>query len=383
MARLPESPARRDVLLALGIAGLAQAEVWSGAIAGGPRPLVAATGLVMGLALACRRRSPMTVLVIVFTGEIVQAALGVDSNTGFSSFFALVVAVCSAAYHARYPMVVLPVSVSLVWVGVLIEKGPSPADLLYAGVIVGGVWLAGYAVSIRQVRSQLSEQRAAQAEREAAWQATAAVNLERARIARELHDVVANSMTAMALHVGGIRRLLQPEQQAEREALLVAERTGRQALTEMHRLLGLLREGGQAAPHTPLPRLADAADLLDPVRSGGLTADLRVEGTPRPLPPGIDLSAYRILQEAITNVVKHADATRLDCVIRYDDKTLRLDVADDGRPPRAGRAAPAAGHGLVGMRERVALYGGTLEAGPRPEHGYRVTAILPLDGQAT
>ncbi|MDP4501968.1 sensor histidine kinase [Nonomuraea turcica] len=382
MARLSESLDRRDALVALGIAGLAQVEVWSGVVVGGPRPLVAVAGLVMGLPLAWRRRAPMAVLVIVLTGAIAQAALGVDSNAGFAMFFALVVAVCSAAYHAWRPMVVLPASVGLVWVAVLIEKGPSPADLLYAGVLVSGVWLAGHAVSIRQLRTQLSEQRAAQAEREAAWQATVAVDLERARIARELHDVVANSMAAMALHIGGIRRLLRPEQQAEREALLAAERNGRQALTELHRLLGLLRQPGQAAPHTALPRLADAGDLLDPIKAGGLNAELQIQGTPRPLPPGIDLSAYRILQEAITNVVKHADATRIDCVIRYDDQTLHLDVVDDGRAPRAGRAPPTGGHGLVGMRERVALYGGTLQAGPQPGHGYRVTATLPMEGPA-
>ncbi|HUR09098.1 MAG TPA: histidine kinase [Nonomuraea sp.] len=382
MVRLTESPDRRDVLLALGIAGLAQAEVWSGVVVGGPRPAVAATGLVMGLALAWRRRAPMAVLVIVFGGQIVQAALGVDSNTGFSTLFALVIAVCSAAYHARHAMAVLLASLSLVAVAVLVEKGPSPADLLYAGVFVAGVWLAGHAVSIRQVRAQLSEERAAQAKREAAWQATAAVNQERARIARELHDVVANSMTAMALHVGGIRRLLRPDQQAEREALLVAEQTGRQALTEMHRLLALLREPGASVSHTSLPRLADAGDLLEPLRAGGLSAELRVEGAPIPLPPGIDLSAYRILQEAITNVVKHADATRIGCLIQYGDEMLRLDVVDDGRSPRAGGAAPGGGHGLVGMRERVALYGGTLEAGPQPGRGYRVTATLRLAGQA-
>ncbi|MCA2220851.1 sensor histidine kinase [Nonomuraea aurantiaca] len=403
MVRLTASPHRRDVLLALGIAGLAQAEVWSGAVVGGSRPAVAATVLVTGLALAWRRRAPTAVLVIVFGGQIVQAALGVDSNSGFSTLFALVIAVFSAAFHARHPMAVLPVSLGLVAVAVLIEKGPSPADLLYAGVFVAGVWLAGHAVSIRQIRAELSEQRAAQIKREADWQAAAAVNQERARIARELHDVVANSMAAMALHVGGIRRLLRPEQQAEREALLVAEQTGRQALTEMHRLLALLREPDAPVPHTSLPRLADVGDLLEPLRAGGLRAELRVEGTPLPLPPSIDLSAYRILQEAITNVGKHADATRIDCVIHYSDKTLRLDVLDDGRPPQAdgrspradgrsartdGRSPPAdgptpwGGHGLVGMRERVALYDGTLEAGPQPGCGYRVTAVLRLTGQS-
>jgi len=330
MARLPGWVGRRDLLLALGVAGLAQAEVWSGLVVGGPRPAVAMTGLVMGLALVWRRRAPLMVLVVVFAAGIAQAVLGVDSNTFFSPLLAMVVAVSSVAYHARRPILALLAALALVWAAVLIENGPSPGDLMFAGLIVGGVWLAGHAVSIQRARARLLEERAAQLEKEAAWQAAAAVAEERRRIARELHDVVAHSLSVTMLHVGGVRRLLRPEQQAQREALLVAERTGRQALEEMHRLLGVLRVPEEPPTRLPVPGLTRTAELLEPIRAGGLTAELRVEGTPRPLPPGVDLSAYRILQQALTNVLEHAHATRV--MIEADDSTsLTSSSAASGR----------------------------------------------------
>ena len=378
MARLPGWAGRRDVLLGLGVAGLAQVEVWSGVVVGGSRVAVALTGLVMGLALVWRRRAPLMVLVLVFGAGIAQAVLGVDSNSFFTPVLAMVAAVSSAAYHARRPILALLAALALVWAAVLIENGPSPGDLLYAGLIVGGVWLAGHAVRIRQARSQLLEERAAQLEREAEWQAAVAVAEERHRIARELHDVVAHSLSVTMLHVGGVRRLLRPEQHAEQEALLVAERTGRQALEEMHRLLGVLRSPEEPPPSLPQPGLKRAAELFEPLRAAGLTAEMRVEGTPRPLPPGVDLSAYRILQEALTNVLKHARATRVDCTIRYDEDAVRLDVVDDGQPRSGNGQPPDRGHGLIGMRERGVLYGGTVDAKPLPGNGYHVAAVLPL-----
>jgi signal transduction histidine kinase len=319
----------------------------------------------------------MTVVVVVCSAGAALAALGVDSNSFLTPLLAMVVAVSSAAYHARRPLLALFAALGLAWLAVLIEHGPSP-DVLFAGVVVGGAWLAGHLVRVRQDRAQLLEQRAAQLERETEWQAAAAVAEERARIARELHDAVAHSVSVMTLHVAGVRRLLQPEQRAQKAALLVVERTGREAMEEMHRLLGVLRQPAEPVPYTAFPRLANAAELLEPVRAGGLTAELRVTGTPRPLPPGIDLSAYRILQEAVTNVLKHADASRIDCTIGYHDGAIYLDVVDDGRARRSDPPRPGGGHGLIGMRERVAVYGGTLETGPLPERGYRVTATLPV-----
>jgi signal transduction histidine kinase len=318
------------------------------------------------------------VLVFVFAAGIALAVLGVDSNTFFAPLLAGVVAVSSAAYHASRPILALVAALALGCAAVLIENGPSPGDLLFAGLLIGGVWLAGHAVSIRQARAQLLEERAAQLEREAEWQAAVAVAEERRRIARELHDVVAHSLSVTMLHVGGVRRLLRPEQHAEQEALLVAERTGRQALEEMHRLLGVLRAPEEPPPSLPQPGLKRAAELFEPLRAGGLTAEMRVEGLPRPLPPGVDLSAYRILQEALTNVLKHARATRVDCTIRYDEDAVRLDVVDDGQPQRGNGQPPDRGHGLIGMRERGVLYGGTVDAGPLPDRGYRVAVVLPV-----
>ena len=162
----------------------------------------------------------------------------------------------------------------------------------------------------------------------------------------------------------------------------MAERTGRQALGELHRLLGVLRSPQEPPSNQPRPGLTSAEDLLEPVRAGGLAAELCIDGVPRPLPPGLDLSAYRILQEAVTNVVKHARATRVVCTIRYDQDAVRLEVVDDGEPPSSNGHRPDPGHGLIGMRERVALYGGTLDAGPLPGHGYRLAAVLPLPAES-
>ena len=199
MAGLPGGVDRRDLLLGLGVAGLAQAEVWSGVVDGGPPAAVAVTGLVMGLALIWRRRAPLTVLLVVFAAGIAQALLGVDSNTFFTPTLAMVVAVSSAAYHGRRPFLALLAALALVWTAVLIEHGSSPGNLLFASLIVGGVWLAGHAVSIRQAQARLLEERAARVEREAEWQAAAAVDEEtpsdRPRAARcrgaqpQRHDV--------------------------------------------------------------------------------------------------------------------------------------------------------------------------------------------------
>jgi signal transduction histidine kinase len=175
----------------------------------------------------------------------------------------------------------------------------------------------------------------------------------------------------MTLHVSGVRRLLRPDQVAERAALETAERTGREAIAEMHRMLGVLR-----TPETdaPAPGLARLPDLLEPARAAGLHVDCTVSGELGSLPPGVDLAAYRIVQEAVTNVLRHAHAGRLECVVQYRDGVLALRVTDDGR---RGTAASGDGHGLVGMRERAALYDGTVEAGPTGA-GFEVRAVLPV-----
>jgi signal transduction histidine kinase len=219
------------------------------------------------------------------------------------------------------------------------------------------------------------ERRAQIAERERDVAAREAVVEERARIARELHDVIAHHVSMMVLQAGAERRGLGDEQASTREVLETVERTGRSALTEMRRLLGMLR-GDAGDPLTPQPGLDDVPMLVGQLREAGLPVELRVDGEPRRLPVGIELSAYRIIQEALTNALKHAGGARARVDVRYGAESLELEIADDGA--RRAAEVPAGGHGLVGMRERVALYGGRLDAGSRPSGGFVVRVLLPI-----
>jgi signal transduction histidine kinase len=200
---------------------------------------------------------------------------------------------------------------------------------------------------------------------------------ERRRIARELHDVIAHSITLMTVQAGAARLLLAEEPERAREPVLSVEETGRQALAELRRLLGMIRSGDGEPALAPQPGLARLDDLMGQARRAGLPVDLAVAGEPRALPPGLDLTAYRIVQEALTNARRHAGPARASVLVRYGIESLELEVTDDGRT--APTRSDGGGHGLVGMRERVALYDGTLEAGRRPEGGYAVRVRLPVE----
>jgi signal transduction histidine kinase len=253
------------------------------------------------------------------------------------------------------------------------------ADVLYAWLLGGGAWLAGRAVASRTLRAELSEQRAARAEEQSQWRAAAAVAEERLRIAREMHDLVSHSVSVMTLHAGGVRRLLRPEQVEERAALETVERTGRESLAEMHRMLDVLR-GPDGAETSPAPGLSRLPELLDPPRAAGLRATLTITGEVRPLPPGLELAVYRIIQEAITNVLRHAAAQRVECTVDYQAAAVEISVVDDG----PGTAPPGpVGHGLIGMRERAAAYGGSVDAGPTRGGGFAVRAVVPTDAAAS
>ena len=244
-----------------------------------------------------------------------------------------------------------------------------------SSVIFGIIWTIAFAVGRKFQEADEAKERAARAEREREERARAAVSEERARIARELHDVVGHSVSVMTVQASAVRRLLRPEQQKEREALLVVERTGREALAEMRRMVGVLRRPEEAPALAPQPSLEHIDRLIEQAREAGLPVELRVEGNPLPLPAGIDLTAYRLIQEGLTNALKHARAKRAHVLVRYGAGDIELTVSDDGRGAGSGDGG---GHGLVGMRERVAVYGGELEAGPRSEGGYRLRAKLPV-----
>ena len=263
--------------------------------------------------------------------------------------------------------------------GVVTLNDPKQGWSDFAGVLllIGIVWSGAFAIGRKLEEAADARERAEQAEREREADARAAVAEERARIARELHDVVGHSVSVMTVQASAVRRRLLPEQEQEREALEIVEQTGREALAEMRRLVGVLRRPEESPALAPQPSLQHLDRLVAQARESGLPVELQIEGQPTPLPPGVDLTAYRLVQEGLTNAIKHARASKADVVVRYSDGTVEVSVTDDGSGDGDGGGG---GHGLVGMRERVSVYGGELEAGPRPEGGYSLRARLPVQG---
>jgi signal transduction histidine kinase len=252
-----------------------------------------------------------------------------------------------------------------------------PTSLLFFLPLEFGIsWLAGYALRERAEQVEAAEVRATQAEREREAAARVAVAEERARIARELHDIVAHAVSVMVLQVGAVRHKLPPTLEDDRDALNRVEQAGRTALAEMRRLLGAMRRDGDGVELRPQPGLDGLDSLLEDVGRAGLPVRLHMDGGSAPLPRSIDLSAYRIVQEGLTNALKHARARHADVTLRYAPDELQIEVRDDGKGG-AGNGGP--GYGLVGIRERVTIYGGDMNAGTAPEGGYVLSARLPLD----
>jgi signal transduction histidine kinase len=277
------------------------------------------------------------------------------------------------------------------------------AAAAFAALILGAL-LAGHSLTLASAASRLAttaavtaiglflgsrraygeqlRERARGVERERELLSERAVDEERVRIARELHDAIAHHVSLLVVQAGAIRESL-PQESEQRKVAESMAATGRQALEEMRSMLGVLRTSRQsdAVERAPQPGLADLRALVEQTRLARLDAELRIEGVERPLPVGIDLSAYRIVQESLTNVIKHAEAVHATVLVRYRPDALELEVTDDGRGQANGALTPSIGHGIVGMRERIALYGGELEAGPAPRGGWRVRAMLPLGTQ--
>ena len=260
---------------------------------------------------------------------------------------------------------------------VVVHNDPRSAvgNFIVGSIIFTIVWSIAFGVGRKSVETDEAKERAARAEREREERAHLAVADERARIARELHDVVGHSVSVMTVQASAVRRLLRPEQEREREALLIVERTGREALAEMRRMVGVLRRPEEAPALAPQPSLEQLDKLVEQARQAGLPVALRVEGESVQLPTGVDLTAYRLIQEGLTNAIKHAQATRAEVFVRYNGDRVELVVSDDGNGSPGGGGG---GHGLVGMRERVSVYGGELEAGPGPSGGFRLRATLPI-----
>jgi signal transduction histidine kinase len=262
---------------------------------------------------------------------------------------------------------------------VVVARNPGrigASDVLFIAVVSTLPFAAGMLLSSREQHAKELRRHAVELEREREERARAAVAEERARIARELHDVVGHAGGVMTVQAGAARLVLDTEPERARQSLLAVEAAGRDALAEMRRLLAVLRTDDESQELGPQPGLSDLQTLVDQVREAGLPVELVVEGDSAVLSPGLDLAAYRVVQEALTNVRKHAGDAPTVVRVRYVPDGLRLAVENDG--PALPAAVRESGHGLVGMRERVSLYGGDVEAGPRPEGGFVVRIHLPI-----
>jgi signal transduction histidine kinase len=337
------------------------------------------------LPLTWRRRAPLTVLAALTASAIALLVAGFQPTV---ADLGLVVAVYSVAGHSRRRRAVTGGLTFLVALAALLVIGDlkypnqhtQPQQYVVNFAAFAFAWFLGvlqrnrreHTAKLEVLNRQLAEER----ESRARW----AVAEERSRIARELHDVIAHAVSVMVVQAGAARRVATTRPEQARDAMTSIESTGRQALSEMRRLVGVLRKGDEPTSLDPQPRLADVPTLLGQAREAGLRVELDVKGEPRPLPAGVDLSAYRIVQEALTNVRKHAGPASVEVRVRYEPHSLRIEVTDDGRgaADHAGSNG-SRGQGLIGMRERVALYGGRLEVGPRPQGGFQVLADLPLE----
>ncbi|MFF0478016.1 sensor histidine kinase [Streptomyces sp. NPDC004284] len=347
---------------------------------------------LFSLVVALRRRAPEKMLVLAVALGVAQLAFDL---VPFMADFAMLVIIFTVAAHDGPRWASRLALIGGLGAATLSQLrwpmgGPGSDAAKVFFVIIMTVpfalaWVLGDSLRTRRAYFAQLEERASRLEQEREAQAKVAVAAERARIARELHDVVAHNVSVMVVQADGAAYVMDSSPETAKQALETISTTGRQALAEMRRLLGILRTGEhqEAGEYVPQPDVQQIEDLVEQVRGAGLTVDFAIEGSPRPLPSGVELTAYRIVQEALTNTRKHGgpDVGASVRLVYFDDG-LGLLVEDDGRgAPQEmyeDGGADGRGHGLIGMRERVGMVGGTLDAGPRPGGGFRISALLPL-----
>ena len=369
-----------DWLIALLVAGAAEYEIWVSSLdpdgVPDPHAVHAVFVLLATLPLAWRRRAPLAVLFTLLTASTVESAAFAHFPS-FEPFLALIIAVYSVGAHCerRQALIGGGFTFGLLVSGDLAHSLSADGSFDVGAVVAcAAAWVVGRALRRWRLEAVELGRRAGRLERESEERARLAAAEERARIARELHDVVAHAVSVIVIQAQGAQRVLVGEQEPVRDALGSIEASGRQALVELRRMLGILRRGDEELALTPQASLRHLDGLVEHVREAGMPVELRIEGDPEPLPPGVDVSAYRIVQEALTNALKYAGPARASVVVRYGPEELELEISDDGRSSGKGDGT---GHGLVGMRERVAVVGGVLETGARPGGGFVVRARLP------
>jgi len=374
-----------DIGLAVGLALLALVDLALSSDAtswGGRGPLQVCLALGCTLPLAWRVRYPIATVVVITAAGGLLVAVAAPHQAPFEVFIGSVLASYSIGAHTaggrRWLGLGLMFGVGLPFMVAADSNGMASGNALAPIAWLTGAWAVGAIIRGRRLRTAELELLTAELAQQRDLQAQAAVAVERGRIARELHDVVAHNVSMMVVQAGAADRVLEGDQPDVRRALAAIAGTGRETVDEMRLLLGVVRsdEGDGLSPQ---PGLADLDQLVSNVRSAGLHVDLRVEGERSPLSPGVDLSAYRIVQEALTNVLKHAESATVEVTVRYANDAVQVEVCDDGRPrePTAG-----GGNGLIGMRERVAMLGGEFRAGARRDGGFAVFARLPIAGPA-
>jgi len=374
-----------DIGLAVGLALLALVDLALSSDAtswGGRGPLQVCLALGCTLPLAWRVRYPIATVVVITAAGGLLVAVAAPHQAPFEVFIGSVLASYSIGAHTaggrRWLGLGLMFGVGLPFMVAADSNGMASGNALAPIAWLTGAWAVGAIIRGRRLRTAELELLTAELAQQRDLQAQAAVAVERGRIARELHDVVAHNVSMMVVQAGAADRVLEGDQPDVRRALAAIAGTGRETVDEMRLLLGVVRSD-EGAGLSPQPGLGDLDQLVSNVRSAGLHVDLRVEGERSPLSPGVDLSAYRIVQEALTNVLKHTETARVEVTVRYANDAVQVEVCDDGRPrePTAG-----GGNGLIGMRERVAMLGGEFRAGARRDGGFAVFARLPIAGPA-
>jgi signal transduction histidine kinase len=343
--------------------------------------LMAIWALLFALPLLARRRSPFGAAAAVFAIGIAGSFWnGTLVTYAGGNFIGVLMATFLFGMLWEREGSLIGLGIALGAAAFVVHNDPNQGLGDFGGVALALTiaWLAGLALGSQLKTAASALERADRLEREREAEARAAVAEERARIARELHDIVGHSVSVMTVQASAVRRLLRDDQEREREALITVEETGRAALAEMRRLVGVLRRPEDAPALAPQPSLEHIEKLVEQTREAGLPTELKVEGDVSPLPAGIDLTAYRLVQEGLTNALKHSRATHAEVHVRYADGSVELVVRDNGNGNGKGDGS---GHGLVGMRERVAVIGGELAAGPRQSGGYELRARLPVTAE--
>lgn len=379
------APPLQDALLAAGLLVVAQIETWGSAAFTAKLPMaLLAVGITVPI--AWRRRAPVAVLAVGLGFGLLFGGLWPTVDPIYP-ILTLLIACYSVGAHAGFGAGLgsVVVVVCIYFGGAVLDEirntgHHGPGDVGMLTFLVGGAWLLGRMVERRSGEAAEMAERAQRLERERERQEAEILGRERARIARELHDVIAHSVSVMVIQAGAAEQLLDSNPAQARESLRAVQELGASTVDELRRLLGILRDHQHEPSLNPQPGMAGLPRLIGQFRDAGLPVEVDVEGDQVPLPPGIDLSAYRIVQEALTNTLKHAQPARASVHVRYRSATLELEVVDDGTSSTHddGRGS---GHGLIGMRERAAIYGGAFTAGPRPGGGYAVRARLPVGGE--